>query len=227
MKKSLILLPLTALFLSGCMLLPGKKTSSSSSSPSSGSSDQPSVDPGSGGGGESQAVDFDLTPGTHTAIIDFANNADAYSYPKAEGSDTEAREGDNAGITWNYFHTYKSGFEGETWLHLRNAKSASDPTNWYETGFAWFGNATNLGSITSIEATVRSSASTKLSYYLTVGSSEFTSAQQTGVMFTSAQKGVYTGSGNGYFAISTYQNGITADNAKNGQITLLKVTYTI
>ena len=215
MKKSLILLALSAAVLSSC--LPAKKKSSSGSSGSSGSNTSGPTT--SGGGGESSAVDFVLTAGTHTAILDFENNPDGYTYPRAEQADTEAKDGTFGGMDWKIYHSYKGSYEGQYWLMMKNKD------DWDANGQAWFGNAVSLGSITSIEVTVRTGASAKLSYDLSVGSSAFSSAQTGGTEFAVGTKGTYTGSGDGYFAISTKP--VSGSNKYNGQIAQVKVTYTI
>lgn len=232
MKKSLILLPLVALVLAGCTTggSKGKKKKSSSESTSqksSGSGSGPTVAPtSSGGGGTSRAVDFDLTPGTHTAVVDFEYNWEAYSYPRCEATDTEPKEQANAGITWNYFHTYRGSYEEAYWLHMRNKGSSDSDDSWYKNGWAWFGNTTDLGSIESIEVVVRSGASASLKYDLSVGTSAFTTAQTGGTQFDSSGKGSYTGSGKGFFAISNKPMD-NLSKIKNGQIALLTVKYTI
>ena len=225
MKKSLILLPLAAAVLSGCMLLPGKKTSSGSSSggtsgSGSSGSTQPTVEPT-----PSEAVDFVLSSGTHTAVLDFENNPDGYTYPRAEQGDTQALAGEFGGLHWNIYHSYKGQYTDEKtgvtsyWLMMKNKD------NWDATSQAWFGNTDSLGSITSIEVTVRSGASTKLSYDLSVGSTAYTSAQTTGTEFAAGTKGTYSGSGKGFFAVSTRP--ISGTNKYNGQIARITVTYTI
>ena len=216
MKKSLILLPLTAALLSGCFLMPSKKTSKTSgSSGGSGSTGtQPTTSETPSG-----AEDFVLTSGTHTAILDFENDPDRYTYPRAEETDTEAQDGNFGGLDWKIYHSYKGSYEGQYWLMMKNKD------NWDANGQAWFGNAVSLGSITSIEVVVRTGASSKLSYDLSVGSTMFTTAQTGGTEFAVGTKGTYSGSGSGFFAISTKP--VSGTNKYNGQIAQVKVTYTI
>ena len=220
MKKSLILLPLVALVLAGCTTggSKGKKKKSSSESTSqktSGSGSGPTVSPGPGPAGK---ADFDLTPGRHTAILDFENYPDDYTYPRAEEGDTEGKAGNFGGMNWLIFHSYKGSYEGQYWLMMK------DKDNWDATSNAWFANSDSLGSIESIEVAIRTGASAKKKYDLSVGNSAFTSAQTGGTEFDINSYGRYSGSGNGYFCVSTKKD---SGNAYNGQISKLTVTYTI
>lgn len=232
MKKSLILIPLAALVLAGCTIggskSGGKKKKSSSVSDSaqvSGSKTNtntsgagpstPSTEPGPSG----EAVDFDLTPGKHTAILDFEGEPDRYTYPRAEETDTEGKEGEFGGMNWLIFHSYRGSYEGAYWLMMK------DKDNWDATSTAWFANKDSLGSIESLEVVVRTGASAKKLYDLSVGNTAYTSAQTGGTEFSVNTSGKYTGSGNGFFCVSTKKDSGT--NKYNGQIAKITVTYTI
>ena len=220
MKKSLILLPLVALVLAGCTTSGkggGKKKKSSSESTSQkSSSGGPTVPPGPTPAGK---ADFDLTPGRHTAILDFENYPDDYTYPRAEEGDTEGKAGEFGGMHWLVFHSYKGSYEGQYWLMMK------DKDNWDATSNAWFANSDDLGTIESIEVAIRTGASAKKKYDLSVGTSAFTSAQTDGTEFDINSYGRYSGTDKkGFFCVSTKKD---SGNAYNGQISKLTVTYTI
>lgn len=224
MKKSLILLPLVALVLSGCTTggSKGKKKKSSSESTSqktsgSGSGSGPTVSPGPGPAGK---ADFDLTPGRHTAILDFENYPDDYQYPRAEQGDTEGKPGEFGGMHWLVYHSYKGYYGDAYWLMMK------DKDDWDATSTAWFANSDDLGTIESIEVAIRDGASKNKKYDLSVGTSAFTSAQTGGTEFDINSYGRYSGTDKkGFFCISTKKD--TGTYKYNGQIGKLTVTYTI
>ncbi len=217
MKKSLILLPLFALVLTGCTL-------GGSSKKGGGGKKSSTTSEEGGGGEESGAVDFDLTKGSHTAVLDFSVEDTGYSYPRAEADDTSAKDGNFGGMSWKIFHTYRGTYTDEEtgpayWLMMK------DKDDWDKTSNAWFGNTKSLGSIESIEVVVRKGASAKKIYDLSVGDSAFDSAQSGGTAFDVDTKGTYSGSGKGFFAISTKKD--TGKYKYNGQISKITVKYTI
>ena len=221
MKKSLILLPLVALVLAGCTTSGkgGGKKKKSSSEPASTSKTGPTTPTSSGGEG-GEAVDFDLTPGRHTAILDFEGHPDDYTYPRAEEGDTEGKAGEFGGMHWLVFHSYKGSYEGQYWLMMK------DKDNWDATSTAWFANSDDLGTIESIEVAIRDGASKYKKYDLSVGTSAFTSAQTGGTEFDVNSYGRYSGTDKkGFFCVSTKKD--TGTNKYNGQISKLTVTYTI
>ena len=226
MKKSLILLPLTALFLSGCMLLPGKKTSSSSSS-QSGGGDEPTVDPGGGGGGDDPSgVDFVMTSGNHTGVLDFKNSSEKYKndFPFVT-KETGQITGTTGGLAYTSVDCFVGKYGDEGYLMMQNKK---DSDSWSSVnGNAFFANTESLGAITAIEFVCGTKASTAQSYIITLSKTPISEAQATGSNTIghpgNAGKPVTAtvDDGYGYFAISS------KDGTRNGQVGTLKVTYTI
>lgn len=240
-KTSLLIVPvLAALVLAGCTTAKkGSKKKKSSSGEVVSTSGKSATSKTSGGGvsttsttGGSSATSttptptggkFDLTPGRHEVELDFEADIDKYvdGIPRAEQGDTAPKEGNFEGMKWNMFHTYRGYYESDVWLMMK------DKDNWDATSTAFFGNKISLGSIESIVVTIRSGASANKKYDLSVGDSEFTTAQTGGTQFdvSTSGGGQYTGSGKGFFVISTKKD--TGTNKYNGQIAKLAVTYTI
>ena len=224
MKKSLILLPLTAALLSSCFLMPSKKTSKTSGSSSSGSgsgSDQPTVEPV-----PTEAADFVFTSGEHTATLDFKNSSDNYKkdFPYVE-KDTGKFTGTTGGLDFTAVSCFVSAYSGEGYMMMQNKKNNE---SWSETnGNAFFASAKSLGAITSISFVCGTSASTAQSYVITLSKTPIDSAQSTSENIIghpgNASKPVTASVSDGYsyFAIST------KDGGRNGQIGTLTITYTI
>ena len=236
-KTNLVLFPvLAALLLAGCTTT---KKSSKKKKSSEAQTSQKTTSQGGGGntsqggggntsqGGQSATptptgnTSFVLTAGTHTVTLDFENNISDYSsgFPRAEQTDTAGKEGTWGGMTWDMFHTYKGSYESDVWLMMK------DKDNWDATSNAWFANKQSLGSIEKLDVYVRVGASANKKYDLSVGDSAFSSAQTGGTEFNVSTVGSYTGSGKGFFCISTKKD--TGTNKYNGQIAKIVVTYTI
>ena len=246
-KTSLLIVPvLAALVLAGCTTAKkGSKKKKSSSGEVVSTSGKSATSKTSGGGisttsttGGTSATSttptptggkFDLTPGRHEVELDFEADIDKYvdGIPRAEQGDTAPKEGNFEGMKWNMFHTYRGSYTDEQTGALSVWLMMKDKDNWDATSNAFFGNNVSLGSIESITVTIRSGASTKKKYDLSVGDSAFTTAQTGGTEFdvSTAGGGQYTGSGKGFFVISTKKD--TGNYKYNGQIAKLAVTYTI
>ena len=227
MKKGLILLPLAAFMLSSCMLMPGK-SSSSSGGGGGGGQGGGGEDTGDteGGGGDVEAKDFDLSSGTHTAVLNFKDNPDNYKdvFPFVD-KDTGPFERTVGGLDFGFVSCFVGSYNGAGYLMMQNNKSG---TSWsQDNGNAYFASKQSLGAITSIAFTCGANASTAQSYVVSLGKEPFSSAQSSGVKTVShpgTQSTPITAQasdGYSYFAIST------KDGAKNGQIATLTVTYTI
>lgn len=174
------------------------------------------------------AVYNSLSPyaiGNHIITINY--EIGSYVFPYASETDTLPQVAVHEGLDINYFHSYKGQYTevvtGDTsyWLMMRNKD------NWDATGQAWFGNNVSLGSINRIEVKVRNGASSKLNYDLSVGSSKFETAQTNGIEFNVNNVGVFSGSGNGFFAVSTKPVDESLVTKYNGQIASIKIDYTI
>lgn len=232
-KTNLVLIPvLSALLLTGCTTAKksGKKKSSTSGQVTSNTGGKSGTNTTTGGtttgGGQTSTTPtpssgFSFEVGTHTVTVDFESNIDQWTsgIPRAEQGDTEAKEGDFLNMKWNMFHSYRGEYEGAQWLMMK------DKDSWDTTSTAWFGNKTSLGSIESLSVYVRTGASANKKYDLSVGDSAFTSVQSGGTQFDVSVTGSYTGSGKGFFCVSTKKD--TGTNKYNGQIAKIVVTYTI
>lgn len=240
MKKSLILLPLTAMLLSACALLPGgggKKSSSSASGSASGSGSNPSQSSGQsgGGGGGGGGGDVDLptahqdsfasnmTAGEHTLTFDFNANYEDY---KAEFPYVTIDTGligiylDGMAVMSNNCFASAGYQGGANYLMMRNKK---DSEKWADAnGSAFIGNCVALGTISKVELTRGDSASTEQKYYVTFSDSLDTNPASSGTELSgTGDSATNSESGKTFFKITT------KDKGKNGQIKLLKVTYTV
>jgi len=241
MNKKLVLLPISALMLSGCSMLNNIpvvskiKTiagalignvlggSSTTTTAQQGGNNTTTQQGGGGGNTTTQqsggASTFDLTAGTHTAVIDIATNYADYkeAFAGYVTADSGVLDGTLAGLSVKTQHCFIGSYSGVGYIMMQNQKSG---TSW--NAIAFMASATSLGSISKVEILTGSSASPSAEYTITFSNSPITSAQTEGTKLTpgAAQSGSATGSG-AYFAISA------TNTEKNGQIAKLTVTYTI
>ena len=244
-KTSLVLFPvLAALLLAGCTTSKksGKKKKSSSEQPTvtsttsgGGGGGGTSTTTGGGGGGGTSATPtptdlnwdsvssvgsyFDMTPGSHTATIDFSTeyNTLKAGYPYVE-NDTPVSGSYLGNLKAVSCGCFCGSYSNVGYLMMKNKDRTA-------MGAAFIGNYDSLGNITSIEIQRGSSASTKVGYYVYFGNAPVTSqgGMASGTLVTADQcvslKEV-TGSG-AYFCVTT------SDTSANGQLAKLVIHYTI
>ena len=232
MKKSLILLPIAAMILSGCSLLPAKKSKSSSSAtntqqsgstkssgsvtPVNPSSDTPVDWP------TAHESTFDTTPGEHTVTYDFNSEytalKEAFPYVTADMS---------------AFHVYMKGMSTMVYHCWCNANSSPAYNYLFmrnNNGFydnkkvtAFIGNHVTLGAITKVEITCPDNSSASAKYDITLSKTVSEEPSTSGTELTKEGGSVTASVSDGYGFFKITQK----DTTHNGQLSTLKITYTI
>lgn len=227
MRKSLILLPLAALVLSGCMLMPGKKDTSSGSGSGSGSNTGSVVPTGDTGGGGNVPTDLPTShdssfPTSGTLEIDFIADGPSYkdSFPYVE-NDTPTSGGHLGGMAIMSNGCYVGSYSGKGFMMMKNKDRSS-------MGCAFIGNCVSLGVITKVEIVAPDSGVSvagSQKYDITLSKEMTTTASTSGKEFstpiTNASVTATESDGYSYFKIST------KESSKNGHIGAIKVTYKI
>ena len=248
MKKSLLVLPLAALLLAGCNLIPssggsGKKKTSNTDNPTGDVS-------GSGQGQSGTTTGGGQTTGTPTPTAGPTVTSEAPSYPSEHDSSfaSNMTAGEHT-VTYDFgsdYATYKNDFPyvaedtGKVGLHLGGMATVSNGcfvgsynSSGYlmmknkdnyasNNGLAFIGNCAALGTISSITITRGDSASTAQKYCVSFSSSFDDSPVTTGTTLEgTGDTATNDAAGMTFFKITT------TDNSKNGQIKVLTITYTV
>ena len=238
MKKGLILLPLAAIMLSGCLPMPGaggSSAESSSSSPAASTSGQktttgtftpaptaaPAAFPTAHGAG------IDLSAGEHTISFDFNTDYEAayeaFGYVKIDTGLQGFLFKDMATMSYDCWANkgYNSG--DPNYLMMRNTDSSSGTYSQNE--LAYLGNCVTLGAITKVEISTPSGSSGNQSYAVALTKDLVKEPGASGtVALTGAGSGSVTASasdGYGFFRVTTTQK------KYNGQLATLSITYVI
>ena len=231
MKKSLILLPLAAIMLSGCLPLPGGETSGTSAGGSGASAtSQTSTSGGSATFTPAPTVapatlpttheaSFDVTPGNHIVTLDFTTDYETYksAFPRVEAT-TGLIGMHLAGMATMTNNCFVGSYNNVGYLMMKNKDDYA--TN---NGAAFIGNCASLGAITHIEFTAGSSASTSQKYDITLSKELVKEPGTSGteISHPSGSVDATVADGYGYFRITT------KDTSKNGQTGKLIISYTI
>ena len=251
MKKSLLILPLAALLLAGCNLLPSsgggskkKKSTSGEPAPSGEVSNSDQSGQTTTGGGQTTTGGGQTTtagPTVGPVTPDYPTEHDAsFAANMTAGEHT---------VTYNFgtdYADYKNDFPyvaedtGKVGLTLGGMAVVSNGCfvgsynsvgylmmknkDNYATnnGLAFIGNCVALGTISKVEITRGDSASTAQRYCVSFSSSFDDSPVTTGTTLEgTGDSATNSAAGMTFFKVTT------TDNSKNGQIKILTVTYTV
>ena len=233
MKKSLVLLPLAAFLLTGCMglSLPGFGGGDSSDSSSSSSSSKPSssstpITPTSATTPEADlptahGSNFDSSVGTHTLVLDFTTDYATYKEDFPYVSSTTGLVGETLGggiavMTNNCFVGTPNDNINYGYLMMKNKDDYAS-----NNGNAFIGNCVSMGTITSVTFECGAKAATAQTYDVAFYSELNKQPSSSGTQVAHPGSTVNASAGASFFKITA------KDSAKNGQITKLTVVYTI